>query len=144
MDRSVHIGLCIDLQCPPSFFVLRLIIRYRYPSFIDALRDLDDCLCHVFLFASLPVADKIESKHIEESRRLAAEFQNYVAASNCLKKTFLSIKGIYYQAEIRGQTITWLVPYQFSQEVRRIPGQCIDAYSSLLIDRFLSMSTSAS
>lgn len=30
---------------------------------------------------------------------------------------FLSIKGIYYQAEVLGQTITWLVPYQFAHDV---------------------------
>ena len=84
---------------------------------MDALRDLDDCLSHVFLFATLPITDRVAKKHIEESRRLAAEFQNYVVANRCLKKTFLSIKGIYYQAEIRGQPITWLVRFQFSQEV---------------------------
>ena len=36
-----------------------------------------------------------------------------------LRKVFVSIKGIYYQAEIKGQTMTWLVPYQFSQRVNQ-------------------------
>ena len=27
---------------------------FRYPSFVDALRDLDDCLCMIFLFANFP------------------------------------------------------------------------------------------
>lgn len=92
-------------------------MHHSYPSFVDAVRDLDDCLCHIFLFATLPITKCVGKNHVEESRRLAAEFQNYVVASRSLKKTFLSIKGIYYQAEIRGQLVTWLVPYQFSQEV---------------------------
>lgn len=32
----------------------------RYPSFIDAVRDLDDALSMVALFSSLPQTDKIE------------------------------------------------------------------------------------
>ena len=38
-------------------------------------------------------------------------------ASQAIKKSFLSIKGIYYQAEIKGQLVTWLVPYQFTQHL---------------------------
>lgn len=29
----------------------------------------------------------------------------------------MSIKGIYYQVEIMGQTITWVIPYQFTQKM---------------------------
>jgi len=32
-------------------------------------------------------------------------------------QVFLSIKGIYYQAEVLGQTITWIIPYQFAHDV---------------------------
>jgi pescadillo protein len=38
-------------------------------------------------------------------------------ASHSLRAAFVTIKGIYYQAEIHGQRITWLVPYQFSQDL---------------------------
>lgn len=33
---------------------LSLIIKDRYPSFVDALRDLDDALCLLSLYASFP------------------------------------------------------------------------------------------
>jgi len=91
------------------------LVRERYPSFVDALRDLDDSLCMVHLFASLPA--KITRSHSPEmaemANRLCAEFQSYIFRMKCLKKTFVSIKGIYYQAEVMGQEITWLVPHKF-------------------------------
>ncbi|KND03939.1 mRNA-binding ribosome synthesis protein NOP7 [Spizellomyces punctatus DAOM BR117] len=99
-------------------YTLDHIIRERYPTFVDALRDLDDALSMVFLFATLPATDKIKSEHVRQCQRLSAEFQHYVMVSRSLRKVFLSIKGIYYQAEIKGQQITWIVPYQFSQHVR--------------------------
>ena len=32
-------------------------------------------------------------------------------------QVFVSIKGFYYQAEIQGEMVTWLVPHQFAQHV---------------------------
>ena len=60
---------------------------------------------------------KIKVEIVKNCQRLCSEFQQYVIQSKCLRKVFLSIKGIYYQVEIKGQTITWLTPYQFSQRV---------------------------
>lgn len=37
-----------------------------------------------------------------------------------LRKVFLSIKGVYFQADVCGETITWLVPYMFTQAVRPV------------------------
>ena len=72
----------------------------------------------IFLFASLPSGDRIPPSLTENCSRLAAEWQLYVMHSKSLRKAFLSIKGVYYQAEVMDQTITWLVPYQFTQNVR--------------------------
>lgn len=72
----------------------------------------------VSLFASLPSNDRIPPALIENCTRLSAEWQLYLMHTKSLQKVFLSIKGVYYQAEAMDQTLTWLVPYQFTQNVR--------------------------
>ncbi|XP_053224334.1 pescadillo homolog [Podarcis raffonei] len=90
------------------------IVKERYPTFIDALRDLDDALSMCFLFATFPRTGKCHVQTIQLCRRLTVEFLNYVICSRSLRKVFLSIKGIYYQAEVMGQLVTWITPYAFS------------------------------
>ncbi|XP_029366465.1 pescadillo isoform X3 [Echeneis naucrates] len=92
------------------------IIKERYPAFIDALRDIDDALCMCFLFSTFARTGKCHVQTIQLCRRLTVEWMNFVIASRGLRKVFLSIKGIYYQAEVMGQLITWLVPYQFAHD----------------------------
>ncbi|XP_034398290.1 pescadillo [Cyclopterus lumpus] len=92
------------------------IVKERYPSFIDALRDIDDALCMGFLFSTFARTGKCHVETIQLCRRLTVEWMNYVIASRSLRKVFISIKGIYYQAEVMGQLTTWLVPYQFSHD----------------------------
>ncbi|KAJ6161426.1 hypothetical protein N7470_004822 [Penicillium chermesinum] len=113
------------------------VIKERYPTFIDALRDLDDALSLLFLFATLPSSDHVPAKTIALCQRLCHEFQHYLIISNSLRKSFLSIKGIYYQATIQGQDIMWLVPYRFVQRVNgdvdyRIMATFVDFYTTLL------------
>jgi len=98
-------------------YTLDHIVKERYPTFTDALRDLDDALSMVFLFSMLPQTNQIKGEFIQRCKRLKVEFQHYIMASNSLKKVFISIKGIYYQAEIQGQKITWVVPHQFAQHL---------------------------
>ncbi|KAL5718194.1 hypothetical protein ACHQM5_011126 [Ranunculus cassubicifolius] len=100
----------------PSYTLGRLIIE-RYPSFIDALRDLDDCLTLVHLFAALPAADsdRIEVKRIHNCRRLSHEWQAYISRTHSLRKVFIAVRGIVYQAEVQGQKITWMTPHATQQ-----------------------------
>lgn len=118
-------------------YTLDHIIRERYPTFVDALRDLDDCLSMLFLFANLPSTDTVPAKMIAKCEKLCLEFEHYLIVSNSLRKSFLSIKGIYYQATIQGQDILWLVPYRFNQRVTgdvdfRIMGTFVEFYQTLL------------
>ncbi|MCJ1419679.1 mRNA-binding ribosome synthesis protein nop7 [Xylographa parallela] len=113
------------------------IIKERYPTFVDALRDLDDALSLLFLFANLPSTSTVPPKTIALCQRLCLEFEHYLITSHSLRKSFLSIKGIYYQATIQGQDLLWLVPYKFVQRVTgdvdfRIMGTFVEFYTTLL------------
>jgi hypothetical protein len=33
-------------------------------------------------------------------------------------QVFFSIKGIYYQADVMGETVTWIVPHKYGHQVR--------------------------
>ncbi|KAI4258208.1 MAG: hypothetical protein L6R42_005232 [Xanthoria sp. 1 TBL-2021] len=113
------------------------VIKERYPTFVDALRDLDDALSLLFLFANLPSTPTVPPKTIALCQRLCSEFQHYLIITHSLRKSFVSIKGIYYQATIQGQDILWLVPHKFVQKVTgdvdfRIMGTFVDFYTTLL------------
>jgi pescadillo protein len=105
---------------PISFSQQWLINVSSYPSFIDAVRDIDDALCLIFLFATLPPSPRVPAKLVESCARLAAEWQLYIIKAKALRKVFLSIKGVYYQAEIMGEQVTWLVPYAFTPNVSKL------------------------
>ncbi|THH34015.1 hypothetical protein EUX98_g20 [Antrodiella citrinella] len=124
------------------------IIKERYPTFVDAVRDIDDALCMIFLFASLPSDGRLSPSLLENCSRLAAEWQLYVMHSRSLRKVFLSIKGVYYQAEVLDQMITWLVPYQFTQNVPsdvdvRVMLTFLELYQTLLGFVFFKLYTDA-
>ncbi|PWN46409.1 hypothetical protein IE81DRAFT_307967 [Ceraceosorus guamensis] len=113
------------------------IIRERYPTFDDSLRDLDDALSLLFLFANLPAGDRLNHQLVEKSARICAEWQGYVVRAQALRKVFFSIKGVYFQAEVRGQQITWLVPYLFTQHIPsdvdfRVMATFLELYQTLL------------
>jgi len=104
------------LENKPKYRLDHVVLR-RYPTFDDALEDLDDALCMLYLFASVGQNDRIDPKRIQNCVRLSKEWESIVAYTSSLRKVFVSIKGIYYQAEISGNSITWLVPHQFSYPI---------------------------
>merc|ERR1711872_1004408 len=92
------------------------IVRERYPTFIDAIRDLEDCLCLTFLYSTFPKTARTPKEMVDLCRRLTIEFMHYVIESRGLRKVFCSIKGYYFQADIKGQLVTWIVPHKFSHQ----------------------------
>ncbi|KAI6132702.1 Pescadillo N-terminus-domain-containing protein [Pisolithus croceorrhizus] len=124
------------------------IIKERYPTFVDAVRDIDDALCMIFLFSSLPANDRVSAALVANCSRLAAEWQLYIMHSRSLRKVFLSIKGIYYQADVMDQNVTWLVPYQFTQNIPsdvdvRVMLTFLELYQTLLGFVFFKLYTDA-
>ncbi|KAI8609598.1 Pescadillo N-terminus-domain-containing protein [Chytriomyces sp. MP71] len=108
------------LEAARPTYRLDHIVKERYPSFNLAVRDLDDALSMLALFATLPThSGVIKPSTIKECARLVSEFQHYVMIAGRLKKVFVSIKGIYYQADIGGSDVTWIVPHPFTQDTPR-------------------------
>ncbi|GAA5862089.1 hypothetical protein JCM1840_001640 [Sporobolomyces johnsonii] len=130
-------GLAKNLEESKPVYRLDHIIKERYPTFTDSIRDLDDALSLIVLFATLPASQTVPASIIANCARLAAEWQLYVMRTKSLRKVFLSIKGIYFQAEVQGQTVTWLVPYMFTQHIPsdldyRIMLTFLELYQTLL------------
>jgi pescadillo protein len=100
-------------------YTLHHLLRERYPSFDDALRDMDDAVSMLALFAALPAEQKreIPADAVDEANGLYQEFQLYVIRNQALRKVFASIKGYYFQVDVMGSTITWLSPHQFTQHL---------------------------
>ncbi|RWS00692.1 pescadillo-like protein [Dinothrombium tinctorium] len=103
-----------NVRSNQPFYKLDNIVKERYPTFIDALRDIDDALSMCFLYSRFSKSKYLHVELINICRRLTVEFMHYVIETRSLRKVFISIKGYYYQAEIKGQTITWVVPHQFN------------------------------
>ncbi|AQZ16238.1 NOP7 (YGR103W) [Zygosaccharomyces parabailii] len=100
-----------------STYKLDHIIRERYPSFPDALRDIDDALNMIFLFANLPATDRVSARIIRDAQKISNQWLAYVAKERLLRKVFVSIKGVYYQADVRGEEIRWVVPFKFPENI---------------------------
>lgn len=95
------------------------IIVERYPQFRDALAELDDPLCVVALFATLPATAKVglAAARVANCKRLMNEFLHFVTRTRALRRVFVSVKGYYYQAEIEGELVTWVMPHRFTQRL---------------------------
>ena len=95
-------------------YTLDHVVKERYPTFSDALRDLDDALSLICLFSTMPRQGRVQPGIINKCRILIVEFLHYIIAARCLKKVFVSIKGYYVQVEIDGHDITFIIPHQFT------------------------------
>jgi pescadillo protein len=85
------------IEATPSYN-LHHLVKERYPTFTDAVRDLDDALSLVCLFAGCPSNKylRISREMTQLSQTLWNEFDLWLKLSRSLRKSFLSVKGIYY------------------------------------------------
>lgn len=120
-------------------YSLAPVIKDRYPTFVDALRDLDDALCLVSLFAQLPqhLTLEIKKDDLRTCERLYKDFLLYCTVSQVFTKAFFSIKGVYYRVEIMGVPVTWVQPYKFNQRLPfdidyKVMGTFTEFYMALL------------
>jgi pescadillo protein len=118
-------------------YTLHHLVRERYPRFVDALSDLDDALTLTYLFAALPSTIGITAKMGNKARSLAAAWGAYCASAGCITKSFISVKGVYLEATIRGVPIRWIVPHSFTQFLPedvdyKVMGTFFDFYDTLL------------
>lgn len=63
-----------------------IFIPFRYPTPVDALNDIDDCLNFVFMFSRVPSVNSVRSDVINLCCELAVEFLNYVIVTRSLRK----------------------------------------------------------
>ncbi|XP_022671338.1 pescadillo homolog [Varroa destructor] len=109
------------------------IVKERYPTFLDAIRDLDDALSMCFLFATLPKSGLYKSELLQLCRKLTVEFMNYVIESRSLVKCFISIKGFYYQCLIQGTPVTWVIPHSFPQRGDEVDARIMSTFTDFYV-----------
>jgi pescadillo protein len=70
------------LQKTPKYS-LAPVIKDRYPTFVDALRDLDDALCLISLFAQLPqhLTLEVKKSDLELCASLYRDFMLYCTSA---------------------------------------------------------------
>lgn len=129
--RAEAMGLTEDLKVLNSDkakprYSLVATIKERYPFFMDAVRDIDDAMSLIALYAFLSpeVMSKttIETHHAltsglhERAREVNERWNRYVARAHVLSKAFISIKGYYYEAIVRGERVRWLCPHEYAHK----------------------------
>jgi pescadillo len=116
-------------------------VKERYPRFIDAVSDMDDALTLTYLYAALPAENdrNVASKYVQKAKTLVAAWGAYCATTSSITKSFISVKGIYFEAEIRNCTtpVRWIVPHAFTQYLPedvdfRVMNTFLEFYETLL------------
>ncbi|AIN95400.1 hypothetical protein LPMP_040760 [Leishmania panamensis] len=129
VKRAEAMGRADDLKALQSSRVkprhsLVATIKERYPYFIDAIRDVDDAMSMIHMYAFLSPEIKSESTieihHSltsglsEKAKEMCHRWNRYIARAHVLTKGFISIKGYYYEAIIKGERVRWLCPHEYA------------------------------
>ncbi|KEG08098.1 Pescadillo [Trypanosoma grayi] len=129
--RAEAMGLDEDLKTLQSAKVkprysLVATIKERYPFFADAVRDIDDAMSMIALYAFLSPEvmseSTIETHHAltsglhQRARETSERWNRYVVRARALSKGFISIKGYYFEAIVRGERVRWLCPHEYAHK----------------------------
>ena len=100
-------------------YTLMHLVKERFPTFQSAIQDMDDALCMVHLFGQMKQHGSIGTERTNNCERFCREWQLIVVKTNALRKVFVTVKGFYYEAEIAGEPVVWLVPHMFPHQKPR-------------------------
>lgn len=106
------------LRCGSVLNIVWLKVMWPYHSFVE--NGCRKCILQAPIVARWNIWYSyvvIKWKVNAKSFFFTVEFLHYIVESKSLRKVFVSIKGIYYQAEIMGQLVTWIVPHTFGFNV---------------------------
>ena len=108
--------------------------RERYPTFLDALRDLDDPLTLAHLFAVLPADKRHGIGRVLPISQALARVSIVVTKMHALRKVFISVKDLLPGGG--AQEITWLTPHAPRRRCPRTwttgSSPFLDFYTSML------------
>jgi pescadillo protein len=123
MQRYDTLKVLQEAKSKPGYR-LDATLKERYPYFVDALKDVDDAMSMIALYSFLTPEIKsettVEFHHAlptglhEKAKATLKEWMDFVADSHILTRTFVSIKGFYYEAYVGDQRIVWLMPHEFA------------------------------
>ncbi|VDL90498.1 unnamed protein product [Schistocephalus solidus] len=125
------------LRMKKPTYTLHQLVKERYPTRRDALRDLSDSLNLLFLFSRLPRLPQFHPALISLCRRFCVEFLHYVIATRAVRKAFISIKGFYVEAVIDEVSVVWVIPHQSATHTPtdvdyRLLATCVEFDATLL------------
>ncbi|VDN08807.1 unnamed protein product [Dibothriocephalus latus] len=125
------------LRMKKPTYTLHQLVKERYPTRRDALRDLSDSLNLLFLFSRLPRLPQFHPALISLCRRFCVEFLHYVIATRAVRKAFISIKGFYIEAVIDEVSVVWVIPHQSATHTPtdvdyRLLATCVEFDATLL------------
>lgn len=125
MGKSQELQLLKSPKIKPQHNLVATI-KERYPYFIDAVKDIDDAMSMITLYAFLSPEilsnTTVETHHAltsglhEKARIICAEWNQYVKNAKVLSKGFISIKGYYFEAIVRNERVRWLSPHEYAHK----------------------------
>jgi len=125
MQKDKEIAFLTSSKGRPHY-QLAATLKERYPYFLDALRDVDDAMTMISLYAFLSPDIHSESTidfhkalpsglH-EKAKAVVSQWMDYVKRAKCLTRSFISIKGYYYEAVVKGERVRWQMPHEYASK----------------------------